>query len=69
MITPLFQSNFLPDFKQVNFFPSNVENAPTFLHVSPAFIAAKAGIENEDEINTSPIKKAKSFLTMSGRLL
>ena len=34
--TPLFQTSFLPDLTQVNFFPLAVAVAPTFVHLAPA---------------------------------
>jgi hypothetical protein len=34
--TPLFQTSFLPDLMQVNFFPPAVAVAPTFVHLAPA---------------------------------
>jgi hypothetical protein len=44
--TPLFQSNFLPLFTQVYFFPPTVFVVPTFEHLVPAIEAASMG-ENE----------------------
>jgi hypothetical protein len=38
--TPLFQTSFVPDLMQVNFFPLAVAVAPTFVHLAPAFGAA-----------------------------
>ena len=40
--TPLFHTDFFPDFTQVNFLPPTVAVAPTFLQVSPALTAATA---------------------------
>jgi hypothetical protein len=34
--TPLFQTSFVPDLTQVNFFPLAVAVAPTFAHLTPA---------------------------------
>ncbi len=34
--TPLFQTSFVPDLMQVNFFPPETEVAPTFVHLAPA---------------------------------
>ncbi len=42
--TPLFQTSFLPDLIQVNFFPPAVDVAPTLEHLSPALTAAKEGV-------------------------
>ncbi len=36
MATPLFQTSFLPDLMQVNFFPPAVAVAPIFVHLAPA---------------------------------
>jgi hypothetical protein len=41
-VTPLFQTNFLPLLMHVYFFPAEVEVAPSFEHVAPAFTAALA---------------------------
>ena len=40
--TPLFQINLLPDLTQVNFFPADIDVAPAFEHLAPAFTAAVA---------------------------
>ena len=38
--TPLFQTSFVPDLMQVNFFPDAVAVDPAFVHFDPAFGAA-----------------------------
>ena len=38
--TPLFQSSFVPDLTQVNFFPLAVAVEPAFVHLAPALGAA-----------------------------
>ncbi len=38
--TPLFQTSFVPDLMQVNFFPDAVAVDPAFVHLAPAFGAA-----------------------------
>ena len=38
--TPLFQINLLPDLTQVNFLPADIDVAPAFEHLAPAFGAA-----------------------------
>jgi hypothetical protein len=43
--TPLFQTSFVPDLTQVNFFPADIDVAPTFVHFAPALAAAKDGAE------------------------
>ena len=40
--TPLFQINLLPDLTQVNFLPADIDVAPAFEHLAPAFTAAVA---------------------------
>jgi hypothetical protein len=40
MATPLFQTSFVPDLMQVNFFPDAVAVDPAFVHFAPAFGAA-----------------------------
>ncbi len=68
-MTPLLHSNLLPDLKQVNFFPSNVESAPTFLQVAPALTAAKAGAEIDEPINAKAIRIPRGFFFMFGIIL
>jgi hypothetical protein len=41
-VTPLFQTNFLPLLMHVYFLPSDVEVAPSFVQLPPAFTAAIA---------------------------
>jgi hypothetical protein len=41
-VTPLFQTNFLPLLMHVYFLPSDVEVAPSFVQLPPAFTAASA---------------------------
>ena len=38
--TPLFQTSFVPDLMQVNFFPDAVAVDPAFVHFDPAFGAS-----------------------------
>ena len=40
--TPLFQTNLLPFFTQVNLRPDTVEDCPAFLHAAPSLTAAEA---------------------------
>ena len=49
--TPLFQTNLLPDLMQVNFLPADIDVAPTFEHLSPAFTAAKDGAVARDSVS------------------
>jgi hypothetical protein len=39
-ITPLFQTNFLPDLIHVNFLPTTTEVMPAFVHAAPALAVA-----------------------------
>ena len=41
--TPLFQTSFVPDLTQVNFFPPAVAVAPALVHLAPALTAAFEG--------------------------
>jgi len=53
-VTPLFQTNFLPLLIHVYFLPADVEVAPTFEQVAPAFIEALATpVTSVKEINTA----------------
>jgi hypothetical protein len=38
--TPLFQTNFFPDFMQVKVFAPTTDLIPTFEHFAPALVAA-----------------------------
>jgi hypothetical protein len=40
IVTPLFQTSFLPDLMQVNFLPPAVAVDPALVHFAPAFGAA-----------------------------
>jgi hypothetical protein len=43
--TPLFQTSFVPDLTQVNFFPAFVAVAPALVHLAPALgVAAWTGV-------------------------
>jgi hypothetical protein len=41
----LFHTKRVPDLTQVNFLPLAVAVAPAFVHLAPAFTAAKVGAE------------------------
>ena len=62
--TPLFQTNFFPLLMQEYFLPFAVAVVPTFLQVSPAFMAATAfnGIRK----STAVTRTARSFFTKKG---
>jgi hypothetical protein len=59
--TPLFQTNFLPDFTQVNFFPAVVLVLPDFAHAAPALTAAVAGGANSEPSSTAATKSVNVF--------
>jgi hypothetical protein len=46
--TPLFQTSFVPDLMQVNFFPPETEVDPAFVHLAPALTAANDGTVMRD---------------------
>ncbi len=63
-IVPLFHTRVLPDLIQVNFLPCENFIWPLVVHLEPALIAAKAGIESEAPVKVRAIKTAKDlFLT------
>jgi len=49
--TPLFQTRFVPDLMQVNFFPADVDVAPAFVHLAPALTAANDGAVARDSVS------------------
>jgi hypothetical protein len=49
--TPLFQTSFVPDLMQVNFFPPETEVAPAFVHLAPALTAANDGAVARDSVS------------------
>ena len=61
--TPLFQTNFFPDFIQVYLIPAEVAVAPSFVHVVPGLGAAVASGEIIPS-NRPKDRSAKSFLRM-----
>ena len=63
-ITPLFQTNFLPDLMQVKVLFPTADLMPTFVHLSPALTAALAGIMGRDKEIEIIDKKAINFLAM-----
>jgi hypothetical protein len=56
--TPLFQTNFFPDFMHVKLFPLTTSVLPALLHLAPALAAAFAGIRGEDKKRESIDKNA-----------
>jgi hypothetical protein len=61
--TPLFQTNFFPDFIQVNFLPPEVAVCPCFLQTAPAFMALSAGLGKINEITTAKARHRPNFMT------
>jgi hypothetical protein len=60
--TPLFQTSFVPDLMQVNFFPADIDVAPTFEHLSPAFTAAKDGAAIRDSASARARNKRERVM-------
>ncbi len=56
--TPLFHTSFLPLFTHVYFLPAEVEVAPSFEHVAPAFTAALAA----DVISVNDTRSVRNFI-------
>lgn len=56
--TPLFHTSFLPLFTHVYFLPAEVEVAPSFEHVAPAFTAALAA----DVISVNDTRSVRNFV-------
>jgi hypothetical protein len=59
---PLSQANFLPDLMQVKDLFPTVDLIPTLVHLSPALIAAPAGINGRDIEIERTEKKAMNLL-------
>jgi hypothetical protein len=62
IFTPLFQTSFVPDLMQVNFFPPETEVAPTFVHLAPALTAAKDGAAIRDIISKRARNKRERIM-------
>jgi hypothetical protein len=60
--TPLFQTSFVPDLMQVNFFPPVVDVAPAFGHLAPAFAAAKEGVAISEILRTRTRNNRNRFM-------
>jgi hypothetical protein len=58
----LFQTSFVPDLMQVNFFPPETEVAPTFVHLAPALTAAKDGAAIRDIISKRARNKRERIM-------
>ena len=57
--TPLFQTNLLPFFTQVNLRPDTVEDCPAFLHAAPSLTAAEAdGATTRARATAAPVASA-----------
>jgi hypothetical protein len=61
--TPLFQTSFVPDLMQVNFFPLAVAVVPAFVHLTPALAAAKDGAANRDRHSKRARNKRERVIT------
>jgi hypothetical protein len=59
--TPLFQTSFLPELTQVNFFPPLLFITPAFEHVAPALTAPNAGIIETDPSRAAAITSVNTF--------
>ena len=60
--TPLFQTSFVPDLMQVNFFPPDIEVAPAFVHLAPALTAANDGAATKDIISRRASNKRERVM-------
>jgi hypothetical protein len=61
-VTPLFQTNFLPDLTHVNVLPDETEVIPALVHAPPTLTAAFAGMRGVDNKRESIDKEVISFL-------
>jgi hypothetical protein len=61
--TPLFQTSFVPDLTQVNFFPDAVAVDPAFVHLAPALGAAALSGVARDTSNAT-ITTRPNFLSI-----
>jgi hypothetical protein len=58
----LFQTSFVPDLMQVNFFPDAVAVDPAFVHLAPALgAAALSGVARDT--SKAPITTRRNFLS------
>ena len=60
-LTPLFQTNFLPDFMQVYLIPDEIEVKPTFLQINPGLTALHELVAGRIKIATNA--KNSDFFT------
>ncbi len=60
--TPLFHTSLLPDLTQVYFLPPVVDVAPAFVHLAPAFTAAKDGAAIKEIATTKAKKRRERFM-------
>ena len=61
--TPLFQTSFVPNLTQVNFFPPKVAVDPAFVHFAPALgVAANEGAAIRDMDNMSAKSKRERVM-------
>ena len=55
-LTPLFQTNFLPDLMHLYLMPETVFVSPVVLQVAPVLTAAKVGTERDEPIKARAIR-------------
>jgi len=66
-VIPLFQTNFLPDFMQVNVVPEESDFfRPSCVHFAPALIAEYAGEDNREVLKIETRTNRFTFLMEKG---
>ena len=63
--TPLLHTKFLPDLRQVYFFPEETTVCPAFLHIAPGLTAAEEVSTNKTCERTSEIATVAKALFMT----
>ena len=63
-LTPLLQTNFLPDVVQVYLTPETVFISPLVLQVAPVLTAAKVGTERDEPIKARAIRIPRGFFML-----
>ena len=67
--TPLFQTNFFPDFKQVKVLFPTTDLMPTLVHLAPALVVACAGTMESVIKRENIDKKPIAFLFIRGNTI
>jgi hypothetical protein len=62
IVTPLFQTSFVPDLMQVNFFPATVAVVPALVHLALALTAANDGAAITDSASMRARKKRERVM-------